>query len=522
LVKPLDECLAHFGLPEFRREWGAIRRGIEKESLRVTPAGRLAQTDHPSALGSALTNPYITTDFSEALLEFITPTRDEIADCLAFLQAIHQFTYRRLPDSELLWVCSMPCPTGKEEDIPLARYGSSNIGRLKNLYRKGLSHRYGRLMQTIAGIHYNFSMPEDFWSGYQQLLGDTGPLQDFRTDRYLHLIRNFHRYSWLLLYLFGASPVASKSFVKGRDHHLREFDDTSLYLPNATCLRMSNLGYRSEAQKSLFVCYNELGSYIDSLNTAMHTPYAPYQAIGTRSNGEFLQINTNLLQLENEFYSSVRPKRAVKRGERPITALTRDGIEYIEVRALDLNPFVPLGIDAEQIRFLDAFLLYCLLSDSPACDQREYFQVSHNIEAVVEHGRDPQLKLSRNGDEILMRDWAASLLHGIDFSAGLLDDTHGTGDYSASLARQLAKLENPALTPSGRILSSMENRGQSFFEFAMELSRQHQATLTASAADPALTSILEAASAASLLEQQHIENSDTMDFDTFVTQWNQF
>ena len=522
MLKPFDECLARFGLPEFRREWGAIRRGIEKESLRITPAGHLAQTDHPEALGSALTNPYITTDFSEALLEFITPTSEEISECLAMLEAIHQFTYHRLPDNELLWVSSMPCPTGSEEDIPLARYGSSNIGRLKNLYRRGLSHRYGRLMQTIAGIHYNFSMPKHFWPLYRKLLGDTRSIKDFRTHHYLHLIRNFHRYSWLLLYLFGASPVVSKTFVKGRDHHLQEFDQHSLYLPHATCLRMSDLGYRSEAQKSLFVCYNELDSYIESLNNAMHTPYEPYEAIGTRRNGEHLQINTNLLQLENEFYSTVRPKRAVKRGERPITALTRDGVEYIEVRALDLNPFAPLGVDDEQIRFLDAFLLFCLLDESPPCNPSEYFQISHNIEAVVENGRDPQLELKRNGDTVLMQDWAGSLLDGIAFSAGLLDQSHGTDSYSASLARQRAKLKDPGLTPSGRILSAMKERGLSFYQFTMELSQQHRDALLAAPGNPALMKRLEEASVESWLEQKAIEQGDTVDFETFVEQWNQF
>ena len=160
-----EQSLKHFNLVEFLPEWGKVRRGIEKESLRVSPEGSVALSPHPSGLGSALTNPYITTDFSEALLEFITPARDSIDECLQFLEAIHRFSYQHLENDELLWACSMPCPTGNLDDIPLANYGNSNVGRLKTLYRRGLSQRYGSLMQTIAGIHYNFSKYErNFWN----------------------------------------------------------------------------------------------------------------------------------------------------------------------------------------------------------------------------------------------------------------------------------------------------------------------------------------------------------------------
>jgi glutamate--cysteine ligase len=271
----MTESLQRFGLARFKPEWGQIRRGIEKESLRVTSRGTLAQTDHPSSLGSALTHPSITTDYSEALLELITPVSGSIEDCLQQLHDLHAYTYAQLPEGERLWVSSMPCLIESDEQIPLARYGSSNIGRLKTLYREGLGLRYGRVMQTVAGIHYNFSMPEDFWPEYRALKGATEPLQLFQTRQYLHLIRNFHRFSWLLPYLFGASPAVSRCFTRGRPHDLEAFDESTWYKPWATALRMGNLGYKSEAQKSLFVCYNELESYLDSLQQALTTPYAP-------------------------------------------------------------------------------------------------------------------------------------------------------------------------------------------------------------------------------------------------------
>ncbi|MCP5347483.1 MAG: glutamate--cysteine ligase [Pseudomonadales bacterium] len=507
---------------EFLPEWGNVRRGIEKESLRVTPEGSIALSAHPQRLGSALTNPYITTDFSEALLEFITPARDSIDECLEFLEAIHRFTYKRLENDELLWVCSMPCPTGDLDAIPLARYGDSNIGRLKTLYRRGLSNRYGSLMQTIAGIHYNFSMPDEFWPAFQRLHNDQGSLQDFRTSRYLHLIRNFHRYSWLLLYLFGASPVTCKCFARGRSHNLEEYDDGTLFLPYATCLRMGDLGYRSEAQKSLFVCYNELQSYVQSLNSAMQTPYPPYQEIGTDSDGNPLQMNTNLLQLENEFYSTIRPKRTTEAGERPLSALLRGGIEYIEVRALDLNPFEPIGISAEQSRFLDAFLLFCLLSESPVCNQEEQTEISANLEAVINRGRDPQLELQWRGSPIKLTEWASNLLQEVQHTAVMLDEAHASKSHAASLEKQREKVANPDLTPSGRLLAGMRKSGKSFYRYAMELSLKHRETLRDGTIDSKHLAILEAATSVSVERQKEIEESDNLEFNAFLAQWNSY
>lgn len=522
LTGHFEDSLEHFHLAEFPADWGRVRRGIEKESLRVSPEGSIALSPHPVELGSALTNPYITTDFSEALLEFITPAYDSIEDCLQFLDAIHRYTYKHLKNDELLWACSMPCPTGNLDDIPLAQYGSSNIGRLKTLYRRGLSHRYGSLMQTIAGIHYNFSMPEEFWPAFQRHSQDQGSLQEFRTNRYLHLIRNFHRYSWLLLYLFGASPVTCKCFARNRQHNLQEYDDGTLFLPYATCLRMGDLGYRSDAQKSLFICYNDLPSYVESLSSAMQTPYEAYQNIGQSADGEPLQMNSNLLQLENEFYSTIRPKRIAEPGERPLSALLRGGIEYVEVRALDLDPFDPVGISAGQSRFMDAFLLYCLLSDSPDCNPAEQQEIGNNLEAVVSNGRDPDLELNWRGQPVKLSEWAGKLLSDITHAAVLLDETQSTNSHTASLARQKEKVRNPDLTPSGKLLNGMRKAEKSFYRYAMELSLEHRRNLSSGTINSKDLARLEAASSVSIERQKEIEAADSQGFDEFLAEWNAY
>src|SRR6185369_4966140 len=199
-----------------------MRRGVEKESLRALPDGELALTPHPAALGSALTHPNITTDCSESQLEFVTGAHPSAQAVLDELTQIHQFTYRVLQEGrdELLWVSSMPCGLPTDETIPIGRYGSSNVGRAKSVYRVGLGHRYGRRMQTISGIHYNWSLP-----------GVT-------TEQYFALIRNFRRHAFLLLVLFGASPAVCSSFLSGRVHELQPLGSGTMHMPYGTSLRM--------------------------------------------------------------------------------------------------------------------------------------------------------------------------------------------------------------------------------------------------------------------------------------------
>ena len=405
-----------------------IVRGIEKESLRVEPNGQLAKTPHPKALGSALTHPSITTDYSEALLEFITAPSASIDQVLSELEEIHRYTYENI-DDELLWVNSMPCQLGEDSSIPVGEYGSSNIGRMKTVYRLGLGHRYGRLMQTIAGIHYNFSVPDSLWMKLQADEGNQQSLQDYKTEGYFALIRNFRRYFWLLLYLFGAAPAVCKSFVRNREHDLQPVgnDSHSLYKPNATSLRMGNLGYQSDAQSSLIVCYNDIAQYTRTLKGALETPYKHYEHLGLKdSQGNYQQLTTNLLQIENEFYSPIRPKRTAASGETPLEALHNKGVEYIEVRCVDLNPLAACGIDRQTIHFLDTFLLFCLLKDSPKTNNNEYQQITENQRRTVADGRNPDLELVDGEQSRKLVDWGEALVAEMQPVAELLDEANNS------------------------------------------------------------------------------------------------
>jgi glutamate--cysteine ligase len=393
----LEHGLDALATSQDRHLLSRLARGIEKESLRVLPNGNLAQTRHPVALGSPLTHPLITTDFSESQPELITGVHRDVQACLDELCDIHRFVYRSL-DDELLWSSSMPCMLGQDDDVPIAQFGRSNVGRTKQIYRRGLAARYGALMQTISGIHYNFSVPEELW-GVIAAIYDTADTRAFRDDAYFGLIRNFRRHSWLLIYLFGASPSLCKSFVKGRRHDLENLDEGSLYLPYGTSIRMGGLGYQSDAQSSLHVSYNSLPDYARTLRDALTRPYPAYERIGVKVAGEYRQLSSALLQIENEFYGTIRPKRTIHRGQRPLSALTSGGVEYVEVRCLDLNPFLPVGIGAPEIRFLDLFLLHCLLSHSPPDSRAESRELAANQRTIVEAGRKPGLELTRGADE---------------------------------------------------------------------------------------------------------------------------
>ncbi|PKH02227.1 glutamate--cysteine ligase [Psychromonas sp. MB-3u-54] len=506
-----------------------IQRGIEKEGLRVTSQAAIAQSSHPQALGSALMHGSITTDYSEALLEFITPVNYRIDDSIDYLSDLHNFTLRNLK-GEYLWPASMPCRLAGDESIPIAQYGSSNIGQMKHIYRQGLAHRYGRTMQSIAGIHYNFSMSEDFWPYCQQLWGEKGDLQAFKSQRYFDLIRNFRRHSWLLTYLFGASPVFDRSFMNNdKPHKLSKLNEHTLGLPFATSLRMSDLGYQSKAQSELNISYNDLDSYIQGLTQAIQQPHSEYEKIGRNINGQRRQLNANILQIENEYYSDIRPKRVTKAGEKPMTALKERGVEYVEVRILDTNPFLPVGIDAQQIRFLDVFLLYCLLSDSPELTLEEQKEIKYNQQQVIQQGRKPGLMLKKNGQSVAFKAVANELLAEIEPLANLLELAHKSqpndhlkdqcNAYTQALSAQVNKVNHSELTPSGIIMEEI-NKGHEFTESMLRQAKKNQEYFTCRGLSDAMNDTLQLAATESIFQQQQLEASEDSTFDEFLQRHN--
>ncbi len=480
----------------------AMHRGVEKESLRVDADGKLALTPHPAALGSPLKHPNITTDFSESQPELVTGVHDSVQACETELTQIHQAVYHALGD-EMLWVASMPCGLPIDENIPVARFGSSNVGRAKSVYRMGLGVRYGRRMQTISGIHYNWSMPG---------LGD---------DDYFGLIRNFRRQSFVLLTLFGASPAVCQSFVEDRPHDLQRLSEHTLYLPHATSLRMGRLGYQSDAQAAMAVSYNSLGDYAGSLLGALTRPFPPYDRVGIRGpGGEYLQLTTSLLQIENESYGTIRPKRVTLPGERPLHALRERGVEYVEVRLMDLDPFNPVGIDTDTMRVIDLFLLHCLLSDSPPDSNEEIARMSRNQHLAAERGRQPGLQLERHDGEIALFDWALEIIDECKPIAAAVDAAQGGTAYAQSLAAARATLIAPQRLPSARVLEAMaRDFDQSYTAFIRAQSLGTREALLRLPYGDDLALRFQALADESVRAQRCVEKSDSVSFETYRQQF---
>jgi len=451
----------------------AGRRGVEKESLRVTPAGRIATTPHPMALGSALTNDHITTDYSEALIELVTPTFTTNWELLQYLCDLHQFVYRHIED-ELLWATSMPCVIDGDASIPIAQFGPSNVGRMKTIYREGLGLRYGRVMQAISGVHFNYSFPERLWPVWAAIRESRTSGQSFISESYFDLLRNYRRLGWIVLYLFGVSPMVCKSFLRARGETLPEYGRGTAWEPHSTSLRMSDLGYRNRSQSNLEVSVNSLDEYVRDLTQAISTPHPEYQRLGVKVDGAYRQLNANLLQIENEYYAFIRPKRVARSGERPTKALVRRGVEYVEVRALDVSAFDPVGVNQNKLRFLEAFLGLCLMRESPLIDAAEQAVLDGNHVTVARRGREPGLMLSREGRQVPMLEWAREIIDQMQGICEQLDEGDPQKPYSAALVVQAAKLDDAALTPSARLIKEIGETGESFFDLALRTSATHK------------------------------------------------
>ena len=458
------------------REPGVLQhglKGVEKESLRVRQDGQIAHTPHPAVLGSALTHEHITTDFSESLIELVTPAFQHSWELLQYLTDLHQFVYSHLGD-ELLWATSMPCHLAGDADVPTARYGSSNVGQMKRIYREGLRNRYGALMQAISGVHYNYSFPTRFWEVYAALSESREGRQAFQSRGYFELLRNYRRHGWIVLYLFGVSPAVGRSFLGDDPMGLQDLDAETLYGPHATSLRMSDIGYRNRNQAAISVSVNGLDEYVRDLRHAIATPHPPYEAMGVKRGNDWLQLNANLLQIENEYYSYIRPKRVARSGESPGAALQRGGVEYVEMRALDVSAFDPVGVNQNKLRFLEAFAAFCLLRDSPLIDATEQDALDDNHLQVSRRGREPGLALRRGDRPAQLVDWANEILDGMQGICEMLDHGEPGRPYTQALRAQQEKVDDVSLTPSARLLREMSSTGETFNGLALRMSQTHR------------------------------------------------
>lgn len=496
-----------------------VQRGIEREALRIDESAKLSQKPHSTAFGAALTHESITTDYAESLLEFITPVTKDIDQLVGYLRDVHRFTLDKM-DDELLWPMSMPCVVATEDDIEIAQYGSSNVGQMKTIYRQGLKNRYGSLMQIISGLHFNFSLGDDAWPQLQDYYGNSDSVQDFRSERYFSLIRNFHRLGWVIPYMFGASPALCGSFIQGdMPYDFEKLGKGTYYLPYGTSLRLSDLGYTNSEQDNLSICYNNIDNYIDSVNKAIATPSLKFAEIGVKVDGKYSQLNSNVLQIENELYAPIRPKRVAKSGQKPSEALAEGGVEYIEVRSLDVNPFADIGIDKTQIRFLDMFLMHCLLWQDVPMTQEQRQQKVSNLNNVIMSGRQPGLMLEEDGGELSLHDWMVRLFDALGSIASLFDHHLGGNAYQTCLDELRPMVDDPQTTYSGRLMAILQQQGIDNTPFGVAQAIKFKQQLSVDNYQVISHDELTQQAIDSLAAQQEIEASDTQSIDEYLTQY---
>lgn len=447
-------------------------KGLEKEGLRYDFRGNLSKRSHPRIFGHPLTHSEITTDYAESLLELVTPAVQSNSDLLRYLQYLHRLLGQSR--SEYILNASMPAKLPPLEEIAIGDYGESHAAKMRKLYREGLGPRYGKAMQLIAGVHYNYSVAPQLMDELAQIRGQSSD-QGFRNKQYMNLLRNVHRHGWLTVFLFGHSPAVDQSFFQGQAHKLQHLENNNLFLPFACSLRMSDIGYQNKS--GVPVSVNSLEEYIRDLRSAVMMPWPEYEKMGLyNQQGDYQQISTNLLQIENEYYSIVRPKQVAASGEAPLASLAKHGIAYVELRNLDINSFHPLGISPQQLDFLELFMLFCFLQEAPPISAEELAGYQQNLQQVAASGRDPQLRLNIDGHRVSIVEAAEEAFQGMKQLAHFLDSHLCDNRYCKILERMQSLVRAPELCPSALILDILSGAfgsEQSYHNFSTQLSQQH-------------------------------------------------
>ena len=490
--------------------------GIERECLRMNSAGQISRKSHPVALGSKLTHPFITTDFAECQLELVTNPSTNVKCTLLELQNITNFTYKNITN-ELLWPFSAPCWLPDVEEIPVAQYGVSNSGRYKTLYRQGLKVRYKNKMQMLSGIHYNFSFSEELWDVLFLKFGKNQERIEFKNKAYFAILRNFNRYHWLLIYLFGASPVLDKSYFEDKSNELIGFDKDNDYGKYATSLRMSKIGYSNDACCKYRISLNDLDSFISDLRTATQTQCPEFMKLGLKKDGHYIQINENILQIENEYYASMRPRQLSQSPEENLSdALKNRGVGYLEIRSSDVDPFSPVGMNDEQLQFIQLFLFYCLFKESPDIICNEQTEINENRDRVASQGRSTKCMLKNNNQSISLDEWGKQLLDNMNVVAALLDrETENTSNMHL-LEKQKQKLHDKSLTPSAILLKKMKDSGKNYLEFGLSLAKQYRDFFINTKLDKKTEHEFNILAKKSLLDQKQLENTNRISFEKYL------
>ena len=401
--------------------------GIEWESLRAKGDGELSLTPHPEIFGDKLTNPLITTDFSESQIEIITPTFNTIENAFDTFSLLSDLVNSSLPEDEYLWFQSIPCILPYWDQIPIAQYSDEGVESQK--YREDLAKKYGVKKQMISGVHFNFSFTDEFLEKLQKIEKSDLSFKEFKNNVYLKIARNYLRYCWLIIYLTGCSIGSHKTFSNDCIHLMDTKDDYgSYYSTRGPSFRNASCGYKN--LKELYPSYNSVDEFVRDIN-------------GFIENGDLSEAK--------ELYTQIRLKP--KNPKDLLNSLQNDGIEYIEIRTLDINPFYKCGLVRHDMKFLHLFLIYMFIKDES--DYPDWQQEAKiNEENTAECAYVESMRLLRDGKEVTLKSWAAEIINEMYGMCEVLgfDEFH-------TLSLMLNRISNPDLTYGQRLLKLIEENG---------------------------------------------------------------
>jgi glutamate--cysteine ligase len=363
-------------------------------------------------------------------------------------------------------------------------------------------------MQCVSGIHFNFSLSESSWEPLTR-----NPDQSFINQKYLGAIRNIKRNFWFLLERLGASPVAHESYLLNREHSLIKHGKNDLCFPYATSLRMSDIGYQSSMQNALKINYNDLDEFIDAVITGIKTPLKRFENMGLfDEQGVPQQISAGILQIENELYDTVRPKRSGPSGSRPATLLKNEGIEYLELRGIDINPFIPEGIDENKIKLLDIFIMHSLISESPQVSNKEIEEIRINQKTMVKNGRSENITIDRKGISTPLKELRKVFHEELTQVAAAMDE------YSPGYSQALNTEMSVSIKPSQKIINEMESQNLSFQEYGLAQSKKIAAKQGSHASNDFSKFTLNAQK--SLRDFKNLNKNTGMDINKYVELYN--
>ena len=415
--------------------------GLEKENVRVTERGNLALTPHPKAFGDREKNAYIKTDFSESQLEMVTPVCNTLEEVYSFICNLNKVvSLEIMKNGEFLWPQSNPPILPREEEIPIAKLSN----REDELYRENLSYKYGKKKQVISGIHYNFSFKEEFIKLLYKELKVEKDFREFKDDIYLRMARNFQKYHWLLIYLTGASPVFHESYIEEIKEEGEILGEDSYYIKDDTSLRNSSYGYKNK--KDYYVSYNSIGEYASDIKNL---------------------VKDKEIQSIKEYYNPIRLKSLGS--EDMLESLLNKGIDYLEVRLLDLDPLSIQGVSKETLYLVHLFMIYTLLKENKEItykDQEEFFK---NHDMVALKGRNEDAVIHENGVPVLLKDKGREILSEMDEIVEILFSNNE--EFKNVIKRALEKINNPHDIISEKLIKDIKEEG--YINFHMRLAKEY-------------------------------------------------